>query len=175
MFFYLSTLCANFLTAVKFSWKGQKLTEAIWQDPLTKLVNGFAVSKYGLPDKRRNFGKFIVIFADVNKFKQINDTRGHQYGDQILIQIAEKLKDVFGRREDAIIQRQGGDEFVIILPSSTVSFAEAAMRKVNRDLEVTLSFGVEECTSIDDFVLAKTLADKKMYQMKHQINQTARP
>ncbi len=60
---------------------------------------------------------FAVLFIDLDKFKDINDKLGHQFGDQFLIQVASKLKQCI--REHDLIARLGGDEFVVLLSQLT--------------------------------------------------------
>jgi diguanylate cyclase (GGDEF)-like protein len=63
--------------------------------------------------KRRN-DHLALLFVDLDEFKEVNDTYGHDAGDQLLIEIANKLRDVV-RRENDTIARIGGDEFLILL------------------------------------------------------------
>jgi diguanylate cyclase (GGDEF)-like protein len=67
--------------------------------------------------KRRGYEQSTMLFLDLDKFKTINDTLGHFVGDEVLKQVAERLKKRL--REDDILGRKGGDEFVIILPFTT--------------------------------------------------------
>lgn len=84
-------------------------------DSLTALPNRFQFEsqlKNALDSARSEKTKLAVMFIDVDKFKDINDTFGHKVGDDILINIAKKLKSVI-RKQD-LLARLGGDEFVII-------------------------------------------------------------
>ncbi len=76
--------------------------------------------------------KGIVLFLDLDNFKNINDTLGHDVGDKLLKIIANKLKEVL-RKED-IISRFGGDEFLILQPN--ISTYEEAVESVNRIIDI---------------------------------------
>jgi diguanylate cyclase (GGDEF)-like protein len=85
-------------------------------DALTELPNRLLFEQrldYGLIQAKRHNWKLAILFIDLDKFKDINDTYGHQIGDKVLILVANRLK-VFVRDED-IVSRWGGDEFVCIL------------------------------------------------------------
>jgi diguanylate cyclase (GGDEF)-like protein/PAS domain S-box-containing protein len=69
---------------------------------------------------------FSLFFLDIDNFKNINDTLGHNIGDSILVQITKRLKGIL--REEDIIARIGGDEFVIVLPNLTTDRHEASKK-----------------------------------------------
>ena len=66
--------------------------------------------------RRQNSG-FALMFLDIDRFKQVNDTLGHRAGDQLLTQFAHRLRATV--REEATLSRLGGDEFVLVLPDTT--------------------------------------------------------
>ena len=85
-------------------------------DPLTYLPNRTLFNEklsqtISLSEKNKN--QFALLFIDLDQFKKINDTLGHNVGDIILIEVASRLKNILG--EDDILARLGGDEFTIIL------------------------------------------------------------
>ncbi len=88
-------------------------------DALTKLPNRAMFSdrlSYALKHlKRHPNNRFAVLFIDLDRFKMINDTLGHQAGDEFLVEIAARLSDCV--RDNDILARLGGDEFVILLDS----------------------------------------------------------
>lgn len=125
--------------------------------------------------RRRNYGALLVL--DLDRFKQINDSLGHQIGDELLKEVAERLRRAC-RKEDTII-RFGGDEFVIILEDLQAESAAAGaaqhildafgepFRLADFELEVTASAGIcmfPENTPRDDELLRH--ADNAMYAAK---------
>ena len=94
----------------------QKLREASLTDELTGLLNrrGFmALAEKQLQISKRYKRSFSVLFLDLNEMKHINDSFGHQAGDQALIELADLLKKTF--RSSDILARMGGDEFTILI------------------------------------------------------------
>jgi len=101
---------------------------------------------------RRHRSSFAVLFVDVDHFKHVNDTLGHAIGDQLLQSIARRL--VACVRSSDTVSRQGGDEFVVLLPElargeeaalSAQKILEAMSRPQHMDghaLQVTVSIGI---------------------------------
>lgn len=107
-----------------------------------------------------------LIFIDLDKFKQVNDTFGHSTGDDVLKKVAELLKDVL--RGTDILARYGGDEFVVLLPKVNEENALVVAEKLRssldtdsflKDFGITASFGV--CSS------AVSAADDSETFIKH--------
>jgi len=121
---------------------------------------------------------FSLIFFDLDFFKDINDSHGHQVGSRVLSKIGELLKD--NLRETDISARYGGDEFVIILPHTNETNAKIVAEKLRKlfsnttfsgkdgvTLKITASFGIATYPthSTDPEVLLE-LSDKAMYMVK---------
>lgn len=118
---------------------------------------------------------FSVIFADADHFKRINDTYGHQVGDQVLIDLAKHLCDETYSGE--IVGRYGGEEFVILCPATEL---EQAVRRANRlrtslagttvggvdQLKITCSFGVAQFEPGDTQESVLKRADQALYAAK---------
>jgi diguanylate cyclase (GGDEF)-like protein len=113
-----------------------------------------------------------LIFVDVDAFKEINDRRGHAYGDRVLVELGKVLKET-ARGEDTCV-RYGGDEFCVVLANSTEEQAELAYCQRTRRLlaerlpEVSISMGVVQ-TGPDHFEDVDALlcsADRRMYLNK---------
>jgi len=149
-------------------------------DALTELPNRLLFEQrldYGLIQSKRHGWKLAVMFIDLDKFKNINDTYGHQIGDKVLILVADRLK-VFVRDEDTV-SRWGGDEFVCILmnvnlEADVISLAEKLVDHIAEECEfdgIILSISVTIGIAIypQDGETAKILfknVDRAMYKSK---------
>ncbi|KTD23586.1 putative regulatory protein [Legionella lansingensis] len=127
----------------------------------------------------RHKRKFAVLFIDVNKFKQINDTFGHKVGDLFLVTLAERLKRSI-RNED-FAARIGGDEFIVIVTEiESYDKAEKVAQKISRKLCATYTLSgnkIEGSVSIgiayvprDGHTMEEimAMADERMYQQKKE-------
>jgi diguanylate cyclase (GGDEF)-like protein/PAS domain S-box-containing protein len=88
-----------------------------YNDPLTGLPNRKLMMdrlEQAIISAKRRIGHLALLFIDLDEFKEVNDVHGHKTGDQLLIEIAVKLREVV-RRENDTIARIGGDEFLILL------------------------------------------------------------
>lgn len=95
----------------------ERMRHMAQHDALTGLPNRLALmNRLGqlLPESRRHDWRLAAMFIDLDRFKVINDTLGHQVGDEILREVAARLTHV--TRETDFVARLGGDEFVVILP-----------------------------------------------------------
>ena len=152
----------------------QKLHREADTDPLTQLLNRRAMRDYIeiFLSERREEG-FSVAIADIDFFKRINDTYGHDCGDYTLRQLSELLRNSAG--DDYTVCRWGGEEFCFFLPRKNLD--EAGLVMVNlctaarrmplsfggHDFNITITIGVEEYdfnSPVDD-ILKK--ADQKLY------------
>lgn len=150
----------------------KRLEEVYNRDPMTGLYNRMAYTEMIGPAFRTYQEEGIsccLAFFDVNYFKEINDSMGHEFGDTLLKRVAKILLDL--QPEQGYSYRFGGDEFVVFFPYATKEKAEAYKTAVLAETErsgISVSVGVvvtspEEDTSLDDY-LAK--ADVLMYDMK---------
>ena len=105
----------------------ERMRHMAQHDALTGLPNRLALlMRLGqlLPEARRHHWAIAIMFIDLDRFKIINDTLGHQVGDELLREVACRLSAVI--RETDFVARLGGDEFVVILPGITTP-ADAAV------------------------------------------------
>jgi len=150
----------------------RKLEKLIMKDELTGLPN-VRYFKYIFSKELGRAKRFVntlsLMVIDINKFKEINDTKGHLAGDRCIRGVAEILSKNI-RRYD-ILCRYGGDEFVIIFPRVSKKQTQIIKKELQNDIEktssITTSIGVS--TYPKDGKSLKTLfnkADKDMYKDK---------
>lgn len=146
-------------------------------DPLTGVANRRLLMETldkEMSMARRHEAAFSVIMADLDFFKKINDTYGHDKGDEVLKGFARLLEEK-SRAED-LVARFGGEEFIILLPRTTAEqaggFADR-IRKALRDLDfpgleepVTASFGVSQFEAADTAGSLLKRADQALYRCK---------
>jgi len=151
-------------------------------DPLTKLYNRrylFEISKEILSLAHRDKTQVSLLMIDIDKFKNINDSYGHATGDEVLKHLAFIL--LRETRESDMVARIGGEEFVILLPStskdSAYTFAEKIREIVEKEelivdnkslISFTISIGVSEIDLQNDKDMNEALsrADKALYIAK---------
>jgi diguanylate cyclase (GGDEF)-like protein/PAS domain S-box-containing protein len=151
-------------------------------DELTGLYNrrGFlAVTEQHLISIRRNEKVPVILYADLDGLKEINDSMGHHEGDRALVTAAELFKDTF--RNSDIVARLGGDEFVVLASIEPTEEAETLTRRLqgkfsasnnrrNRPYDLSISIGLahfddEESHSIEELMAR---ADRAMYEDKRR-------
>ena len=158
-----------------------KMANLAITDDLTKLFNLrylYRVLDTEVKRCRRYNSTFSIIFLDLDSFKLVNDTHGHLIGSKTLVEVARML--VSSLRDVDIISRYGGDEFVIVLPHTTVEMAYKIAARIHNDmkkhsflteeglsLRITASFGVAGYPdhAKDETELLK-IADQAMYTAK---------
>lgn len=126
---------------------------------------------------RRNGRPFSLILADVDHFKAINDTLGHEAGDQALAAIAERLAESV--REYDVCARWGGEEFLVLLPDTPLAAALDGAERLRERIAgepfaigeaqrtITLSFGVAACTPDEPLKALMKRVDDALYVAKH--------
>lgn len=156
-------------------------------DPLTGLPNRVLLGDrigHELSAAQRNRTQVAIMFVDLDHFKNVNDTLGHRVGDELLVTVATRLKAVV--REVDTVARQGGDEFILVLPDTdsggAAHVAEKLLENIAQpcqidglELSVTLSIGIAMYPSDgEDFEALSKCADAAMYRAKHDGRNTYR-
>lgn len=169
----------NFLVHMELDLQNKKLAELNSTDPLTGVMNRrslLQVLYVYFEEFRRYSTPVSLVMIDIDYFKPVNDTHGHQVGDQVLAEFARLLSDSL--RSTDRVARYGGEEFVIVLPHLHCKQACDAAERLRRivmntrfsdhDLQITASFGVAELTSDAPGInsLIKR-ADDALYSAKH--------
>ncbi|GGI71148.1 EAL domain-containing protein [Shewanella gelidii] len=158
----------------------EKILHQAHYDSLTELPNRLlSLDRLSqtLKDANRTRSKVAVLFLDLDDFKKVNDTLGHQVGDSLLIQAASRLSSCI--RSNDVVGRLGGDEFIVILnnisdESDVITIAEKLLEQFshpfklkNRELVSTVSIGIsvypEDSTKPTELLRQ---ADSAMYHSK---------
>ncbi len=153
--------------------ENMKLQHMSLTDPLTGICNRMAL--------RQDYDSYeghdvVVMMLDLDDFKSINDTRGHEEGDRILKEVGAHLADTFGKEH---CYRYGGDEFLVVIPDvSAAQFREkldsltGSKIMIDEKTEAGLSVGYVHA-KLNDHSTLRTLisnADEKMYEAKRDKN-----
>ncbi len=163
----------------------ERLKDLAILDELTGLYNrrGFlAMANQYLKQARRNKRRALVIFADLNGLKHINDTHGHADGDRALITTADIFHRTF--RDSDVIARVGGDEFAILAVEADTNHLDNIRTRLQQALDVAnrahlhpfelsvsigvVSFDPEQHTTVEELM---AMADREMYTQKRSVQQ----
>src|SRR5690606_33379939 len=151
-------------------------------DPLTRLPNRALLHEFAEPllaAARRNERQAAVLFVDLDHFKPINDQHGHDVGDEVLKEVARRLRTSV--RESDLVGRLGGDEFLLVLADirseeSASRVARLCLKRLSQpyllrglELRTTCSIGISLFPQDgDDLGALIHHADAAMYQAKHE-------
>ncbi|MFD2111444.1 EAL domain-containing protein [Thiorhodococcus fuscus] len=159
----------------------ERIEELAYSDALTGLPNRVRLTErieFAIKMARRGKSGFAVLFLDLDRFKQINDSLGHLFGDRVLIEVARRIKGCL--RQVDTTARLGGDEFVLLLHQTDVFGAEQTARRLmevmSRPFEIdgmkfslALSIGIalypQDGDTFDDLIKN---ADSAMYHVKER-------
>lgn len=159
----------------------RRIEELAYRDVLTGLPNRIMLAErfnFSIGRAERGQGDFVVLFIDLDRFKHINDSLGHAFGDRVLVQVAQRLLGCI--RQVDMAARLGGDEFVLLLSDTDERGAEATARRILDSLAkpihvddlsftCTCSIGIalypQDGTTMDDLIKN---ADSAMYSVKER-------
>jgi len=159
----------------------QRIETLAYSDVLTGLPNRLLLTQrveFALRMAERNGGRFAIFFLDLDRFKNINDSMGHAFGDRVLMEVAERIKKCL--RDVDTLSRLGGDEFAVFLQEADVHGAEIVAKRILEALarpfqiagmsfSVGCSMGValypEDGLTLDDLIKC---ADTAMYRVKER-------
>jgi len=155
----------------------QELSILAHSDPLTNLSNRKALTRAFNEHQTQPSSGGALFFIDLDGFKGLNDKLGHKFGDLLLIHVANNLKMLAG--ETAHCARIGGDEFIIMLPTTDEETLSQLAQKIldtyeqdfkldGYDTSLGLSIGVYCFSPKDSFSVGLERADAAMYQVKKQ-------
>lgn len=172
----------------KVAERTQELYSMAFYDQLTGLPNRIMLEnslKAAISDANKNRSGLALLFLDLDRFKTINDSFGHAYGDMILKEVANRLKKRVGSND--IICRQGGDEFAIVFqdsrnPLKTISVVQDILQQIAKPMEIlgqslhtTCSIGIAVYNpNNEDYGTLMKHADLALYQAKEKGKNTYR-
>jgi diguanylate cyclase (GGDEF)-like protein len=143
-------------------------------DPLTGLANRRRL-QVEVGRARESSDGYAVVLADLDRFKDLNDTFGHDVGDRALRVFAGVLRESVRERDLAC--RYGGEEFVVLLPHCNVTQAQDAVDRIRAELigvltggdvpGFTASFGLADSSMADDFDAVLRIADEALLRAKN--------
>jgi diguanylate cyclase (GGDEF)-like protein/PAS domain S-box-containing protein len=160
--------------------EAERLESLAYYDYLTKVPNRYLLSdrlEHLIAQSELNKRKFSLLFIDLDNFKLINDKKGHVFGDKVLIEVAERLKQSVHKADT--IGRYGGDEFVLLLESisnkdDAARIVEILTKALNAEFEIyneklKISCSIGTALYPDDGSTLEALisvADTAMYKAK---------
>jgi diguanylate cyclase (GGDEF)-like protein len=151
-------------------------------DQLTGLFNrrGFEETALSILAKARTAKTPITaLMCDIDRFKAINDQFGHEFGDKVLIEIAQVFR-AFAEQNDMLVARHGGEEFAVLIIGATIEQAmkfanelrqACAVTRVSNDgisTYVTISIGLTVSKNASDLSQIMRTADRALYAAKHR-------
>ncbi|GEM44642.1 sensor domain-containing diguanylate cyclase [Deinococcus cellulosilyticus] len=178
---WLESLANIAATALEQRRLHEKLLQMAHHDPLTGLPNRTLFEdrlQQTLLRASRNQESFALLMLDLDGFKKVNDTLGHDAGDELLIEIACRLRSVL--RQSDTVARLGGDEFMVLLPEVNETGALQVAEKIREQIEIPLQLcgtAAQVSASIGISLYPQhastasglqKCADQAMYLVKHQ-------
>ena len=168
----------NFLetTSMELNEVNKELGRIAYTDRLTKIFNRWEL-EHKITDNllmaQDDSYKLCLIFMDIDHFKRVNDTYGHDAGDMVLRTVVSEIKE--NLEQGHVFGRWGGEEFIYILPNTPLDDARNFAEKLRKQIEessfgqvghITMSFGVTEAHRDDDMDSFVKRADEALYEAK---------
>ena len=149
---YQIGIIKKYLEETKPILESKILMDALRQKNLTDALTGLFNRKYldefidkKLPNEVKNGTTYAIMFLDIDYFKMVNDTYGHDVGDDILRKLAHTMKQTIGENE--FIVRYGGEEFLILMKNPTQESAYDLAHKINQEFsKIVFNYGGESFT-----------------------------
>jgi diguanylate cyclase (GGDEF)-like protein len=160
----------------------ERLNRLSTTDSLTGLLNRRALTEmlqHEIERSARYHTDLSLVICDIDTFKKINDSHGHLAGDRALLAVTDVLQKTL--RKSDIAGRYGGDEFMLILPETTIAGAKMLAEKVrlaverldieapgtNKRVKITLSIGATSCCDpLENIDTLVAIADTALYSSK---------
>ncbi|HEX7588022.1 MAG TPA: diguanylate cyclase [Anaerolineae bacterium] len=170
--------------AIRYAIERHRLSDELHAlaliDDLTGIYNRrgfFMLAEQQIKYVRRLQNKLVLMYADMDELKHINDTFGHHEGDRALVQVSQILRKTI--RDSDIVARIGGDEFALFAADAVCKEIEALPSRVQKNIDqlnsqtllpypLSISIGTVCCDFVDNTPLEELLnrADKAMYEQK---------
>ena len=120
-----------------------EIDQLVYFDPLTGLPNRARLRQIMQPliESSEPGNCFAVMFIDLDHFKDVNDTMGHSTGDDLLVRVTQRLRTQL--RPGDTMSRQGGDEFIVVLPNCDVTGAAVIANRILKSLRLPMQLGAK--------------------------------
>lgn len=179
----IASIISRYLQLILWKQKtDERLRHFATHDSLTNALNRAAFMEMAekvMSLSKRNNRKFAIVYIDLDDFKKINDTHGHEFGDEFLNEFSKKIMSII--RESDLFARFGGDEFVLLLPETDENGAQVFIKRLREILEDEFEFrgkkikykfsaGIAVFPDDDGNDLEKfiNIADERMYSDKRK-------
>ena len=184
--FYLVNIGITGTIVLAATFFYSKETEKVWKsleysnnhDALTRLYNRRFLERYieEIPYGKRT--DFVIAMVDIDFFKKVNDTYGHEAGDKVLVKVASCLQDAAGK--DNLAVRWGGEEFILYFPDHTQELVYTKMEELRREVEslviqaagcpiqITITSGIACGLADSNYEKVIRSADEKLYLGKQR-------
>lgn len=179
----IASIISGYLQLILWKQKtDERLRHFATHDSLTNALNRAAFMEMAekvMSLSKRNKRKFAIVYIDLDDFKKINDTHGHEFGDEFLNEFSKRIMSII--RESDLFARFGGDEFVLLLPETDEIGAQVFIKRLREILEDEFEFrgkkikykfsaGIAVFPDDDGNDLEKfiNIADERMYSDKRK-------